>query len=135
MKKGIIYSCARREGYNVIAMGQHLDDMAEDFINTAFNNGKLRAMKANYTLERGDLRIIRPLVYCREKLFKEFSKEWNLPIIPKKCPPSCLRTKEKRRIKNLLTKQESEIPTLFYSLLNCMRPLMTVDVKDILRDK
>lgn len=39
MKRGMIYSCARREGYNVIAMGQHLDDLAESFVMSSFHNG------------------------------------------------------------------------------------------------
>jgi tRNA 2-thiocytidine biosynthesis protein TtcA len=73
MKRGMIYNCARREGYNVIAMGQHLDDLAESFVMSAFHNGYLRTMKANYTIDKGDLRVIRPLVYCREALFKDFS--------------------------------------------------------------
>lgn len=73
MKRGMIYSCARREGYNVIAMGQHLDDLAESFVMSSFHNGQLRTMKANYTIDKGDLRVIRPLVTCREKLFKDFS--------------------------------------------------------------
>lgn len=29
MKRGRIYHTARREGYNVLALGQHLDDLAE----------------------------------------------------------------------------------------------------------
>ena len=29
MKRGRMYACARREGYNVLAIGQHLDDIAE----------------------------------------------------------------------------------------------------------
>ena len=29
MKRGRIYAAARREGYNVLALGQHLDDLAE----------------------------------------------------------------------------------------------------------
>ena len=29
MKRGRMYTAARREGYNVLAMGQHLDDLAE----------------------------------------------------------------------------------------------------------
>lgn len=29
MKRGRLYACARREGYNLLAMGQHLDDLAE----------------------------------------------------------------------------------------------------------
>jgi tRNA 2-thiocytidine biosynthesis protein TtcA len=66
MKRGMIYNCSRREGYNVIAMGQHLDDLAESFVMSAFHNGVLRTMKANYTIDKGDLRVIRPLVYARE---------------------------------------------------------------------
>ena len=41
----------RREGYNVLAMGQHLDDLAESFLMSAFHNGFLRTMKANYTVQ------------------------------------------------------------------------------------
>ena len=29
---GRLYACARREGYNILAMGQHLDDLAERFL-------------------------------------------------------------------------------------------------------
>ena len=39
MKRGMIYTCARRNGYNVIAMGQHLDDLAESFVMSSFHNG------------------------------------------------------------------------------------------------
>ena len=31
MKRGRLYACARRHGYNVLAIGQHLDDIAERF--------------------------------------------------------------------------------------------------------
>jgi len=50
MKRGRIYACARREGYNVIAMGHHLDDIAESFMMSVFHNGLLRTMKASYTI-------------------------------------------------------------------------------------
>ena len=32
-------------------MGQHLDDLAESFLMSAFHNGFLRTMKANYTVQ------------------------------------------------------------------------------------
>ena len=51
MKRGRLYSCARREGYNVLAMGQHLDDLSESFLMSAFHNGFIRTMKANYTVK------------------------------------------------------------------------------------
>ncbi len=57
MKRGRMYAAARRNKYNVLAMGQHLDDMAESFLMSVFHNGRLRTMKANYTVKEGDLRI------------------------------------------------------------------------------
>ena len=135
MKRGMIYTWARREGYNVIAMGQHLDDLAESFIMSAFNNGTLRTMKANYVIDKGDLKVIRPLVYCREKLFKAFSQSWNLPVITENWPACFSEPKERHRVKLLLSQQEHEIPTIFSSLLNWMKPLMQMNLKDIIKKK
>ena len=51
MKRGTLYTVGRREGYNTLALGQHLDDMAESFVMSAFYNGKLRTMKACYLVQ------------------------------------------------------------------------------------
>jgi tRNA(Ile)-lysidine synthase TilS/MesJ len=51
MKRGALYAVCRREGYNVLVLGQHLDDLAESFVMSAFHNGFLRSMKANYVIE------------------------------------------------------------------------------------
>jgi tRNA(Ile)-lysidine synthase TilS/MesJ len=48
MKRGRLYAAARKHGYNVLALGQHLDDLAESFLMSAFHNGRLRTMKAHY---------------------------------------------------------------------------------------
>ncbi len=129
MKRGIIYNCARREKYNVIALGQHLDDLAESFLMSVFHNGFLRTMKANYVIDKGDLRVIRPLVYCREKLFKDFSIESNLPVIQENCPACFQSPKERQRMKVLLSQQENLFPSLFSSLLKSMIPLMKGDLR------
>ena len=57
MKRGVMYSTARREGYNVLALAQHLDDLAESFLMSAFHGGQLRTMKAHYTIRDGDLLV------------------------------------------------------------------------------
>jgi selenocysteine lyase/cysteine desulfurase/tRNA(Ile)-lysidine synthase TilS/MesJ len=124
MKRGIIYNCARREGYNVIALGQHLDDLAESFLMSSFHNGLLRTMKANYVIDQGDLRVIRPLIYCREKLFKEFVLKNNVPVIQENCPACFSAPKERHRVKVLLAQQENLFPSLFSSLQKAMVPLM-----------
>ena len=86
MKRGRIYSSARKNGYNVLAMGQHLDDLAESFLMSVFHNGRLRTMKANYSVKEGDLRVIRPFVYVREKQLRQFAEKAKLPVIPENCP-------------------------------------------------
>jgi tRNA 2-thiocytidine biosynthesis protein TtcA len=43
-------------------------------------------MKANYKIEAGDVRVIRPLVYVREKATRDFSQSVQLPIINENCP-------------------------------------------------
>lgn len=129
MKRGIIYSCARREGYNVIALGQHLDDIAESFLMSIFHNGILRTMKAHYTIDEGDLRVIRPLIYCREKIFKEFAKEAKLPIIQENCPACFSAPKERLRVKMLLSQQENLFPNLYSSIKIGLIPLMKGEIE------
>lgn len=92
MKRGRIYSSARANGYNVLAMGQHLDDLAESFLMSVFHNGRLRTMKANYSVKEGDLRVIRPFVYVREKQLRQFAEKAKLPVIPENCP-ACFEVK------------------------------------------
>jgi hypothetical protein len=46
-KRGMLYSAALREGYNVLALAQHADDLAESFLMSAMHNGRLRTMKAS----------------------------------------------------------------------------------------
>ena len=135
MKRGIIYNCARREKYNVIALGQHLDDIAESFLMSVFHNGILRTMKANYLNDKGDVRIIRPLIYCREKLFKDISLKANLPVIQENCPACFQNPKERQRMKVLLAQQENLFPSLFSSLQKAMIPLMKGNIQDLINGK
>ncbi|XP_028516147.1 uncharacterized protein LOC110243543 [Exaiptasia diaphana] len=124
MKRGRLYACARREGYNVLAMGQHLDDLTESFLMSAFHNGLLRTMKANYTVQEGDLRVIRPLVFVREKELRQFADKAKLPVIAENCPACFEAPKERHRTKQLLAAQELLFPEIYSSLLTAMRPLM-----------
>ena len=102
---GILYSTARREGYGVLAMAQHLDDCAESFLMSALHNGSLRSMKAHYTVDAQDLRVIRPLVLVRETEAEAFAEGANLPIVAENCPACFDAPKERYRVKCLLATQ------------------------------
>ena len=130
MKRGIIYSTARREGYNVIALGQHLDDLAESFLMSAMHRGQLRTMKAHYTIDAGDLRVIRPLVYVRERQTAAFAQEAQLPVVPENCPACFGMPTEREHMNQLLLTEEQRYKHLFKNLLATMRPLMGDRVGD-----
>jgi selenocysteine lyase/cysteine desulfurase len=81
MKRGVLYNTLRRENYNVLALGQHADDLAESLFMSIMHNGLLRTMKANYTIAAGEIRVIRPLIYVRERLTREYATIADLPVI------------------------------------------------------
>jgi len=124
LKRGIIYSTARQHNYNVIALGQHLDDIAESFLMSAFHGGKLNTMKAHYINDAGDLRIIRPLIYARETLTRSFAHNHQLPVIADSCPACFSMPTQREHMKQLLASQEADNPQLFASLETALKPLI-----------
>ncbi len=127
MKRGILYTTAREHGYNVLALAQHLDDLAESFLMSAFNNGKLQTMKAHYRINRQDLRVIRPLVYTRERQTTAYSEKAQLPVIMDNCPACFSKPTQREHMKQLLAKEETANSKLFNSLLQTLKPLMAID--------
>ncbi len=124
MRRGILYRVARENGYNVLALAQHLDDLAETFMMSAFFGGKLRTMQAHYVIDAGDLRVIRPFVYARERKTRDFAAKSGLPVIFENCPACFSKPMQRYQMKQLLAEQEKQHPTLFASLLTAMRPLL-----------
>lgn len=130
MRRGILYATAREQGYNVLALAHHLDDLAESFLMSAFYGGRLHTMKAHYLNDAGDLRIIRPFVYARERQTADFARRAGLPAIMDNCP-ACFRMPTQRmNMKTLLAEQEKNHKNIFSSLLTAMRPLMNENTPD-----
>jgi len=128
MRRGLMYKTARKHNYNVLALAQHLDDLAESFLMSAFHGGRLKTMKAHYTNDDGDLRIIRPLVYARERQLAEFAQSASLPVIVENCPACFTKPTQRQHMKELLAKEEHDNKTLFTTLLSTMRAIMENDI-------
>ena len=161
MKRGLLYSTAQKNGYNKLGefqccsarapnllltpppypslavLAQHLDDCAESFFMSAMKNGFLRTMKANYKVgdgAGGELSVIRPLVYVRENVLRDYALKANLPIINENCPACFEEPKERARVKKLLSKEENLAPSLFDSIKKALIPLMDKDMGDRCRE-
>ena len=92
---------------------------------SAFHGGQLRSMKAHYENDSGDVRIIRPLVYARERQTAAFAIESGLPVIPDSCPACFDKPTQRQHMKELLASEEKNNKGLFKSLLTTLKPLMT----------
>ena len=124
LKRGLIYETARTHDYTVIALAQHLDDLAESFLLSAFRGGRLQTMKAHFRNDDGDLRIIRPLVYVRERQTRDFARNMQLPVIADSCPACFAKPTERQHMKELLAAEEAHNRLLFRSLRTTLMPLM-----------
>eukprot|EP00915_Cephaloidophora_sp_WS-2016_P001073 GHVH01001483.1.p1 GENE.GHVH01001483.1~~GHVH01001483.1.p1 ORF type:complete len:1282 (-),score=180.56 GHVH01001483.1:59-3904(-) len=134
LKRGLLYSCMEDHGYTSLALGQHLDDIAESFMMSVFHNGSLNTMKAHYTCSRG-LRVIRPLIYTRERWIAEFAVEAELPVIVDNCPMCFAAPKERHRMKVLLSEQEYLHENVFCNILKALeeqigKTEVTIDESD-----
>ena len=130
MKRGIMYSTCRGEGYNVLALAQHLDDLAESLLMSLFHAGQLRTMKAHYTNRDGDIRIIRPLLYVRETQTAAFAREAGLPVIADSCPACFSMPTQREAMKALLAQLEKDNSHLIANMLHAMRPLLQENLQN-----
>jgi tRNA 2-thiocytidine biosynthesis protein TtcA len=82
LRRGILYSTAKKLGATKIALGHHRDDIMETLFLNMFFAGKLKAMPPKLVSDDGQHIVIRPLAYCKEKDLIAFSKVKQFPIIP-----------------------------------------------------
>lgn len=82
LRRGILYTTAKKIKATKIALGHHLDDVVETLFLNLFFGGTMKSMPPHLVSDDGVHHVIRPLYYVREKLIARYSKMLNHPIIP-----------------------------------------------------
>ena len=82
LRRGILYTFAKEQGFTRIALGHHRDDLMETLFLNMFYGGKLKAMPAKLLSDDGRHVVIRPLAYCSEADIKAYAAAREFPIIP-----------------------------------------------------
>lgn len=82
LRRGILYSFAKQQGFTKIALGHHRDDIIETLFLNMFYGGKLKAMPPKLLSDDGAHIVIRPLAYCKEDDIKAYAQVREFPIIP-----------------------------------------------------
>jgi tRNA 2-thiocytidine biosynthesis protein TtcA len=120
LRRGILYTFAAEQRWNKIALGHHLDDFIETLLLNLFFNGSIKGMSPNLLADDGRNRIIRPLVYVREEMTRQYAQSVGVPIVGCSCGFQGMVASRRRWIKELLSQIENEIPEVKSSLLAAM---------------
>ena len=119
LRRGHLYTAAKDNGCNKVALGHHLDDASESFFMNFIYNGQMRSLAPKYKAENG-LIVIRPLIQMRERQLLAFVDENNIAAIGNEMCPGLRfdikRPHARENMKKMLAKMEKEFPQLFTSL-------------------
>jgi len=120
LKRGSLYTLAKRLGCNKLALGHHLDDFIETLLLNQFFVGSLKAMAPSMLADNGETTVIRPLVYVEEKEIIPFSRENGFPVVCCCCPVCGTADLQRKKMKQLLKELEKTIPHVKRSLLRAL---------------
>ena len=119
MRRGALHDAAKEAGCNKIALGHHLDDVAETFIMNLFNGGTLDCFMPVTYLSRKELYMIRPLIFARESDCRRVARKMNLPVVKSKCPAD--GATERQEVKEMLSALEKKYGDVRSKILGAMQ--------------
>ncbi len=130
MRRGILYTFARRIGADKIALGHHLDDVVETLFLNLFYGGRMKAMPPKLKSDDGANMVIRPLYYCREQDIAQWADYREFPIIP--CDLCGSQDNLQRQvIKRMLKNWDLEAPGRVESIARAVRKVVPSHLGDM----
>ena len=119
MRRGALHDAAIAANCNKIALGHHLDDLAETFIMNLFNGGTLDCFMPVTYLSRKDIYMIRPMIFARESDCARVVRKENLPTVKSNCPAD--GTTERQEVKEMLSALEKKYGDVRSKILGAMQ--------------
>ncbi len=119
-RRKALFQLAAREGFNKIAFGHHMDDIAETIVLNQFYRGEISAMKPRQELFDGKIVIIRPLAYVREEAMVCLARKLGIASMGQsKCADD--DTSHRMLIKRMLRQLEKDNPSIVVNIFNSLR--------------
>lgn len=121
LRRGVLYGIASELGATKIALGHHLDDLAETLLMNLFFNGALRAMPPRLVSDDGKHVVIRPMAYIEEADLIEYGAERRYPVVRCSCPTCGLPDQQRQVVKRMLATVKEGHPELQSHMLRALR--------------
>lgn len=110
MRRGILHNMALDAGCSHVALGHHADDAAETVMMNLLCGGRFGGLPAKSWLDRKQITVIRPLIFCDEQLIERAARKYEFPIVKSGCPAD--GNTERRRVRELIEQLEQSYPDL-----------------------
>lgn len=120
LRRGNLYTLARKLNFNKIALGQHLDDAEVSFLMSLCRGAGLTTMGPNVSEKNGGIRIIRPLILTPENMIAEWIRTLDLPVRGECRYREKLENGDRRFFRNLLDQLSERIPDLRSNMLRSL---------------
>jgi tRNA 2-thiocytidine biosynthesis protein TtcA len=117
-RRKALFEVAKSLNCNKIALGHHLDDIAETLLLNLVYQGSFGTMPPKLKMDKFDMTIIRPLALVTEKEMKEMELIRAYHKQVKNCPHE--KDSSRRDAKNLLTELEKWNPDVRQSIWGAM---------------
>ncbi len=129
LRRGVLYTFARQNGFSKIALGHHREDIIETLFLNMFYGGKLKAMPPKLLSDDKNNIVIRPLAYCRERDIKAYADIMSFPIIP--CALCGSQDNLQRQsIKKMLVEWENNHPGRINNIFSGLQNLVVSHLAD-----
>ena len=129
LRRGILYSTARKYGATKLALGHHLDDAVETLFLNMFYGGRMKSMPPRLKSDDGLNQVIRPLYYVREREIERYSSTVAHPIIPCNLCGS-QENLQRQVIKEMLRRWDIEQPGRVENIARAMRNVVSSHLAD-----
>lgn len=119
MRRGILHNMAREEGCTRLALGHHLDDAAATFWMNLTGGGRIGCFSPVTYLDRKDIYLIRPMIFCRESEIQAAANRLALPVMKSKCPADGCT--ERQSAADMLRELEKTYPNFTETVIAAMQ--------------
>ena len=110
MRRGILHRAAKEAGCDIIALGHHADDAAETVMMNLLCGGRFEGLPAKSYLDRSDITVIRPLIFCPESLCSRVAAEHAFPVVKSGCPVD--GDTERARVRSIIEQLREDYPDI-----------------------
>jgi len=121
LRRGSLNRHAAALDCNKVALAHHLDDAVATLMMSVFFNSRFQVYTPVTYLDRADLTVIRPLIYCEQELMVKMVRQLSLPVVENPCPANG-QTK-RTEVENWLRQTEHLFPNARIRLLKAWENL------------